>query len=266
MNAGKADPMIPDYRGEFIGKRVVITGAAGLIGQWTAEAFGAQGAELLLSDNRPEPLARLGERLGAHTVVADLSTGAGVAALTGALDQHWESADILVNNAGVYPRTPLSTTDRSTVERILDINVIAPYELARHVIGTMTRGGIQGSVINIGSGAAKRTTRTGGVYAASKAALDMLTHWLALEAGEAGIRVNTVGPGFAPGSEVSALPEEHVAKMRAAIPLGRTSGPADAPSAILWLCSSAAAFVTGITLDVDGGRTAGDFAPAARRP
>jgi 3-oxoacyl-[acyl-carrier protein] reductase len=116
-------------------------------------------------------------------------------------------------------------------------------------------------VVNIGSGAARRTTRTGGVYAASKAALEMLTRALALEAGEAGIRVVAVGPGFAPGSEVSALPDDHVAKMRASIPLGRTSGPDDAPAAILWLCSGAASFVTGTTLDVDGGRTAGDFVP-----
>lgn len=254
--------MTPDYHDEFNGKRVVITGAAGLIGTWTAEAFHAQGAELLLSDSRPEPLAGLADRLGAYSAVADLRTDAGVTALTGAIDARWPTADILVNNAGVYPRTPVSTTDRVTVEDIFNINVIAPYQLARHVIGTMTRTGTPGCVVNISSGAAKRPTRTGGVYSASKAALDMLTRSLALETGEAGIRVNSVGPGFAPGSEVSELPEEHVAKMRAAIPLGRTSGPTDAPSAILWLCSSAASFVTGITLDVDGGRIAGDFTPA----
>jgi 3-oxoacyl-[acyl-carrier protein] reductase len=254
--------MMPDYHGEFTGKRVVVTGAAGLIGTWTAEAFHAEGAELLLSDNRPEPLAALANRLGAHSVVADLGTADGVAALTEAIDACWPSADILVNNAGVYPRTPVSTTDRATVEKIFDVNVIAPYQLARHVISTMTRTGTTGCIVNISSGAAKRPTRTGGVYSASKAALDMLTRSLALETGEAGIRVNSVGPGFAPGSEVSELPEAHVAKMRAAIPLGRTSGPEDAPSAILWLCSSAASFVTGITLDVDGGRTAGDFTPA----
>jgi len=255
--------MSPDYGAEFVGRRVLVTGAAGLIGRWTAEAFHAQGAELLLSDGRAGPLEELGESLGAHTVAADLSTGDGVAALLAALDRRWPTADILVNNAGIYPRTPLATTDRETVERVLDVNVIAPYQLAQHVIETMTRAGVRGCVVNITSGAARRTTRTGGIYAASKAALDMLTRSLALEAGEAGIRVVGVGPGFAPGSEVSALPDEHVAKMRAAIPLGRTSGPHDAPSAILWLCSGAAAFVTGTTLDVDGGRTAGDYVPTS---
>ena len=65
-------------------------------------------------------------------------------------------------------------------------------------------------------------------------------------------------PGFAPGSEVSALDDAHITSMLGRIPLGRTSGPLDAPGAVLWLCSSAAAFVTGTTLAVDGGRTAGD--------
>ncbi|WP_326834533.1 SDR family oxidoreductase [Amycolatopsis rhabdoformis] len=254
--------MIPDYRGEFTGKRVVITGAAGLIGTWTAEAFHAEGADLLLADNRPGPVHDLAERLGGQAVVSDLGTAAGTAELLAALDERWPSADILVNNAGVYPRTPVATTDRETVEQIFAVNVFAPYQLARHVIATMTRTGTPGAIVNLSSGAAKRPTRTGGVYSATKAALEMLTRSLALETGEAGIRVNAVGPGFAPGSEVSELPEEHVAKMRRAIPLGRTSGPGDAPSAILWLCSSAASFVTGTTLDVDGGRTAGDFTPA----
>jgi len=252
---------IPDYHKEFEGKRVVLTGACGIIGTWIAEAFGTAGAELLLCDNRAEPLAELAGRLGAHGAVADLSTASGVDEVIAGIDKLWPTADILINNAGIYPRTPVAGTGRELVEAILDINVIAPFQLAQHVIATMTREGVEGSVINLSSGAAQRTTRTGGMYAASKAALEMLTKALALESAEAGIRVNAVAPGFAPGSEVSALPSDHVDKMRRTIPLGRTSGPHDAPSAILWLCSSAASFVTGTTLTVDGGRTAGDFTP-----
>jgi 3-oxoacyl-[acyl-carrier protein] reductase len=252
---------IPDHHREFDGKRVVITGASGIIGTWTAEAFSAAGAELLLCDNRAKPLAELAGRLGAHSAVSDLATASGVDEVLAAADRRWPTADILINNAGIYPRTPVASTDRGLIEAILDINVIAPFQLAQHVIATMTRSGVAGSVINLSSGAAQRTTRTGGLYAASKAALEMLTKALALESADAGIRVNAVAPGFAPGSEVSDLPPEHVEKMRRTIPLGRTSGPRDAPSAILWLCSSAASFVTGTTLTVDGGRTAGDFTP-----
>ena len=183
----------PDYGEEFAGKRVLITGAAGVIGTWIAEAFSAQDADLLLSDARAEPLDALGERLGTRTAVADLSTADGVAGLIAATDDCWPTADILINNAGVYPRTPLATTTRADVRRVLDINVVAPYQLAQHVIATMTREGVRGCVVNISSGAARRTGSTGGVYAASKAALEMLTRSLALETGEAGIRVVGVG-------------------------------------------------------------------------
>ncbi|RTL70292.1 MAG: SDR family oxidoreductase [Pseudonocardiaceae bacterium] len=246
---------MPGYGDWFHGKRVVLTGAAGVIGTWIAEAFAAEGADLLLTDGRP--LDELAGRLGAASHVADLSTGPGIDSLTAAIDARWPTADILVNNAAVYPRTPVATTDRALVETIMAVNVVAPHQLARHVIATMTAAGVEGCVVNLSSGAALRPTRTGGVYSASKAALEMLTRSLALEAADAGIRIVGVGPGFAPGSEVSELPDDHVAKMTSSIPLRRTSGPHDAPSAILWLCSPAASFVTGTTLHVDGGRTAG---------
>jgi 3-oxoacyl-[acyl-carrier protein] reductase len=80
-----------------------------------------------------------------------------------------------------------------------------------------------------------------------------------LEVAAHGVRVNAVQPGFAPGSSVSELSDGHVTSMLARIPLGRTSGPQDAASAVLWVCSSDASFVTGTTIAVDGGRTAGDF-------
>lgn len=250
-----------DYRDEFTGARVVVTGAAGIFGTWIAEAFAAAGADLLLSDAREEPLAALAARLGARHTAADLTDPAGLAALGDAVAGTWRAPDVLVNNAGVYPRTPLGTTEPAEVRRILDVNVVAPFELTRRAVAAMVDAGVQGRVVNIGSGAAVRPGAGGSVYAASKAAVETLTRGLALEVARHGIRVNTVQPGFAPGSEVSALTDEHVAAMRARIPLGRTSGPQDAAGAVLWLASGDASFVTGTTLAVDGGRTAGDYKP-----
>ena len=83
----------------------------------------------------------------------------------------------------------------------------------------------------------------------------------AKEFADRGIRVNTVEPGFAPGSKVNPLSDTYVAKMAAGIPLQRTSGPQDTPEAILFLCSPAASFVTGATLAVDGGNSIGTFEP-----
>ncbi|HSZ41460.1 MAG TPA: SDR family oxidoreductase [Trebonia sp.] len=248
-----------DYRDEYAGARVVITGACGIFGTWLAEAFAAAGARLLLTDARAEPLDALAGRLGATAVAADLADTGELGALTAAIGRAWESPDVLVNNAGVYPRTPLATTEPADVRRILDINVVAPFELSRQVIALMIKAGVKGRVVNISSGAAVRPGATGSVYAASKAAIETLTRSMALEVARDGIRVNAVQPGFAPGSEVSALSADHVTSMLARIPLGRTSGPNDMAAAVLWVCSSDASFVTGTTIAVDGGRTAGDF-------
>src|SRR5215467_4832262 len=96
-----------DYRAQLGGARVVITGAAGIFGSWLAEAFATAGADLLLTDNRPDDLATLATQFGARTVVADLSTDAGLAAVADAMAP---APDVLINNAGLYPRTPIADT------------------------------------------------------------------------------------------------------------------------------------------------------------
>ncbi|HEY2695591.1 MAG TPA: SDR family NAD(P)-dependent oxidoreductase [Pseudonocardiaceae bacterium] len=245
-----------DYRAQLGGARVVITGAAGIFGSWLTEAFANAGADLLLTDNRPDELSTLAKQFGARTVVADLSTEAGLAAVGAAMTS---APDVLVNNAGLYPRTPLADTTPADVRRILDVNVVALYELSRRAVTAMIAAGVRGRIVNVSSGAAVRPGATGSVYAASKAAVETLTRSLALEVAEHGIRVNAVQPGFAPGSSVSELSSAHIDGMLARIPLGRTSGPGDAPAAVLWLASDESAFVTGTTIAVDGGRTAGDF-------
>ncbi|HJP77740.1 MAG TPA: SDR family NAD(P)-dependent oxidoreductase [Pseudonocardiaceae bacterium] len=245
-----------DYRAELDGARVMITGAAGVFGGWLAEAFANAGADLLLTDSREPELSTLADRLGARAVVADLSTDAGLAAVGAAMTP---APDVLVNNAGLYPRTPIADTTPADVRRILDVNVVALYELSRRAVAAMIAAGVHGRIINISSGAAVRPGATGSVYAASKAAVEVLTRSLALEVSGHGIRVNAVQPGFAPGSSVSELSGTHIDGMLARIPLGRTSGPDDAPAAVLWLASGESSFVTGTTIAVDGGRTAGDF-------
>jgi 3-oxoacyl-[acyl-carrier protein] reductase len=113
----------------------------------------------------------------------------------------------------------------------------------------------------ISSGAA-RQMRNGSVpYCTTKTALERLAKGFALELAPHKIRVNVVEPGFAPGSVVSPLTDDYVARMAARIPLGRTSGPEDAPGAVLYLCSPAAGFITGAVLSVDGGNSIGTYDP-----
>ena len=147
---------------------------------------------------------------------------------------------------------------------ILGVNLRAPFLLTQAMARLMIAQGRAGSVVMISSGAA-RQMRNGSVpYCTSKTAVERLAKGFALELAPYGIRVNVVEPGFAPGSTVSPLDSAYVERMKARIPLGRTSGPDDAPEAIMYLCSDAAAFVTGAVLSVDGGNSIGTYEPAAR--
>lgn len=258
-----------DFGDQFHGKKVVITGAAGIFGRWIAEAFAKVGAKLCMSDIRGEALEELAQNEALkHTEVllhqTDLRDNESVEDLVNLVGKEWSSADILINNAGVYHRQRLMDMCLAEWQDSINVNVTAPFLLTQLLTRQMIRDNKPGSVINISSGAAHTTQIGGGHYSTGKAALAMLTRAFAMELAPHGIRVNAVVPGFAPGSEVSSLSEEYVENMIAQIPLGRTSGPQDAPQAILYLCSDAASFITGATLNVDGGKGAGIFKNAKK--
>jgi len=253
-----------DFGQEFNGKRVVITGASGIFGTWIAKAFAAQGARLCLTGSREYKLHELAAdpafkntELILHR--ADLSDPASITDLCKKIEDEWLTPDILINNAGLYHRRTVMDISFEDWQEIMAVNLSAPLLLTQKLAKLMIKNQIQGSIINISSGAATNTQIGGGHYSTSKAALAMLTRNFALELAPHGIRVNSVGPGFAPGSEISHLPNDYVANMISSIPLGRTSGPDDAPQAILFLCSSFASFITGAMLAVDGGKSAGVF-------
>lgn len=244
------------------GYRVVITGAAGVIGGWIADEFSRHGASLLLSDQRTEPLEsdlNAGRWSGSsvHIHRADLCSPESVNELITVVAARFEAPDALVNNAGVYPHAPLLDVTTAAWEMVMATNVTAPFLLTQGIARLMIAKGISGSIVNIASGAAVTVSRGGTPYSVSKAALVMLTRGSALELAPYGIRVNAVGPGFAPGSSVSPLDPEYVTSMAATIPLGRTSGPGDTPVFVVYLCSPAADFITGTFMNIDGGRTAG---------
>jgi 3-oxoacyl-[acyl-carrier protein] reductase len=250
----------------FADARVVVTGAGGIFGRRIAAAFAKAGARLCLSDPRPDVLDRLPSELGLPREatlrhLTELRKEASITELVRLVATAWQAPDILINNAGVYPRGHLLDVPVDEWDRIMDVNLRAPFILTREMARLMIAAGIQGSVVNVTSGAAQRV-RTGSVpYSTSKAALERLTAGLALELAPHRIRVNAVSPGFAPGSIVSPLSPAYVEAMLARIPLGRASGPDDAPNAILFLCSPQASFITGATLAVDGGNALGTVDP-----
>ena len=250
-----ADPLHPLH-----GKRALVTGAGGVIGGWIARALREAGASLCLTDVRADALDRFTPAdLGPEGFIhqADIATSAGIADLCAALDTRWGAPDILVNNAGIYPSDFLLDTSDAEWDRIMGINLRTPFMLTRDVARLMIAHGRPGSVVNISSGGAKRARRTSVVYCTSKVALDRLSEGFALELAEYGIRVNAIYPGFAAGSEVTALTEAHVQTVSGANPMGRPTSFQDLAGPLVFLCSDAAGYVTGATLAVDGGGSAG---------
>jgi 3-oxoacyl-[acyl-carrier protein] reductase len=252
---------------EFKDKNVVITGAAGIFGGWIAAYFGREGARLCLTDIRADALEEMAkslklpdDRILLHAT--ELTDETSIMSLVSLVKERWGAPDIVVNNAGIYPRSKLMEMTFSDWDQVFDINLRAPFIVSREMARLMIADGRKGSIVNISSGAARRMTNTSAPYCISKTALERLSKGLALELAPHGIRVNVVEPGFAPGSSVSTLTDEYVTDMLRRIPLGRSSGPEDAPAAIAFLCSDKASFVTGAVLSVDGGNSIGTFVPS----
>lgn len=250
---------------EFHGRKVVLTGACGVLGRWIADALARVGARLCLSDREEGALRRLGDELGIGgngglTHTTELTDAASVEKLVSAVGGAWGAPDVVVNNAGVYPSGFLIDIDAAEWDRIFAVNLRAPFLIARGFAKQMIAARQPGNIINISSGAARKMRRTVAPYCISKTALDRLTKGFALELAEFGIRVNAVEPGFAPGSTASPLTPAHVEATLGQIPLGRGTTQADLASAILYLCSTRAGYITGATLSVDGGNSIGSLA------
>jgi 3-oxoacyl-[acyl-carrier protein] reductase len=253
---------------DFRGKRVVVTGAAGIHGGWIAAGFARAGAILCLSDMRGDMLHGVVDRLGLDPATTlrhatELTDASSIQALAAMVADAWGAPDIVVNNAGVYPRTgELLYLAEAEFDRIMSVNVRAPFLVTQAMAKLMIAERVPGVVINIGSGAARQMPTGSVTYCMSKTALERLSKGQALELAPHKIRVNVVEPGFAPGSDFSYLPPDYVDRMTARIPLARNSGPDDTAAAVMFLCSPAASYITGTAIAVDGGNSIGTYQPA----
>ena len=254
----------------FAAKKVVVTGAAGIFGRWITEAFLRDGAQVCLSDMRVDAARDIvtannaADRCLVHAT--ELTDAHSIDDLVRTIANAWGAPDIVINNAGVYPKGLLLDIDVAEWDRIFDVNLRAPFLIARGMARLMIEQKVAGSMIFISSGAARQMRNTVVPYCTSKTALERLAKGFALELAPHRIRVNVVEPGFAPGSVVSPLTEEHITNMKKRIPLARTSEPDDVPAAVLYLCSDKAAFITGAVLAVDGGNSIGTYEPGHLLP
>lgn len=238
------------------GKRALITGAASGFGAGIAARFVAEGADVIIADIDVVGAKKQADALGqsASWIEMDVSSDRSVADAAAAIT---DPIDILVNNAGIGHR-PQSLTELSEAdfERLFAVNMKSVFLTARHFVPTMRRSG--GAILNIAStaGVSPRPGLTW--YNASKGWMITATRSMAVELAADGIRVNALNPvaGETPllATFLGEDTPERRAEFLATIPLGRFSTPADLGAAACYLCSDDAAMITGVTLEVDGGR------------
>jgi 3-oxoacyl-[acyl-carrier protein] reductase len=236
------------------GRTALVTGASGGIGAAIAAALHARGAAVALSGTRRDALEALAARLGerAHVCPADLRDPASADALVAEAEQAAGPLHVLVNNAGLTRDMLALRMGDEDWRTVLDVDLAAPFRLARAVLRGMLRRRA-GRIVNIGSIVGATGNAGQANYAAAKAGLIGLTKALAQEVAPRGITVNAVAPGFVVTPMTEALSEQQRARIAGAIPLARLGQPEDIGAAVVYLASDEAGWVTGTTLHVNGG-------------
>jgi NAD(P)-dependent dehydrogenase (short-subunit alcohol dehydrogenase family) len=243
----------------FEGKVAVVTGASRGIGRATAEALAGAGARVLLTSRKDDALAvAAGEITEAvpGAEVAWLAANAGAAdapaAIVAAALERFGSLDVLVNNAATNPYFgPALDISDGQWDKTFDVNLKGAHALVREAHRAWM-GEHGGAVVNIASIGGLSVEPGIGIYNVTKAALIHLTRTLAGELGPA-VRVNAVAPGLVRTDMARALWEEHGDALARRLPLGRLGDPGDIASAVTFLASDQASWITGTTMVVDGG-------------
>lgn len=239
---------------DLTGKTALVTGATGGIGGEIAKALHAQGAVVALSGRNKEKLDALAAELGSnvHTIVADLSNSEGIAALIKDAEEAMGQVDILVNNAGLTRDNLSMRMKDDEWDEVIDVNLTAPFKLAKACQRGMMKRRF-GRVINISS--VVGTTGNPGQcnYVASKAGMSGWTKAMGMEVASRGITVNCVAPGFIATAMTEALNDDQKEKINATIPMSRMGTPDEIASAVVYLASNEAAYITGATIHVNGG-------------
>ena len=240
------------------GKVAIVTGGASGFGEGIARRFAGEGARVVIADLNGDAADRLAQEIGGLAVRADISRGTDVQALAKTATQKFGDIDILVNNAGIgHKPQPLETLPEEIFDRIVAINAKSVFLSAREIVPGM-KARKRGAILNIAStgGVSPRPNLTW--YNASKGWMITATRAMAVELAPFGIRVNAINPvaGETPllatfmGEDTPAIR----AKFLASIPIGRFSTPEDIAAAASFLCSDEASMITGVALEVDGGR------------
>ncbi len=244
---------------DFEGETAIVTGAASGIGRKTAERFGAEGANVVVSDVDADGGAETVERVdaagGTATFVqADVSDAEDAEAMVREAVEAYGRVDVAVNNAGIEGETaPLDELSEDDWDRVLDINLKGTWLCLKYELPELVDGG--GAVVNVSS-IAGLVAAGGAPYVASKHGVVGLTRAAATQYADDDVRVNAVCPGVIDTPMVDRASEadpEGIEQFVGMQPLGRMGTPEEVANSVVWLCSDEASFVTGNAYPVDGG-------------
>jgi NAD(P)-dependent dehydrogenase (short-subunit alcohol dehydrogenase family) len=248
---------------DVAGRIALVTGAARGIGRACALALAQAGADVALGfrdanagGDVADAIRALGRRV--LPLQMDVVRPSEISAAVAQAVEHFGRIDILVNNAGIGPPNPAETVTETDFDATVAVNLKGTFFVSQEVGRAMIAAGHGGRIVNLSSQAGFVALLTESVYCMTKAAIAHLTKCLAVEWAAHGINVNAVAPTFirTPGTVKWLENDDFRRDLLARIPLGRVGDPPDVAASVLFLCSPAAAMITGTTLLVDGGWTA----------
>ena len=237
----------------------IITGAAGGMGTVFTKRFLDEGAKVCAADTTQEGLdklkAELGSPAGLITVVADISKEEDADKIYQKVNLEWQGADILVNNAGWFPFTDFEKVTYEEWKKVITINLDGPFLVTKALL-PLIKNSKNGRIINIGSGSIFNGPPNQIHYVSAKAGISGFTRSLANALGQYNITVNMVTPGLTVTPNLlKVVPAEMIKKIEESGALKRQQQASDLVGGVLFLATDDAAFITGQTLNIDGGRT-----------
>ena len=240
------------------GKTAIVTGGASGFGAGIVRKFVAEGARVIIADINGDAAAALAKELGAIAHQVDVSNDSSVNDLAGTAIGRFGRLDILVNNAGVsHMPAPLDAISEADFDRVFAINMKSVFLTARHLVPHF-KANKRGAILNVASTAAVSPRPRLSWYNASKGWMVTATKSMAIELAPLGVRVNAINPVAGETPLLKTFMGEDTPEMRAkflaTIPLGRFSTPEDMGNAACFLCSDEASMITGVAMEVDGGR------------
>lgn len=248
----------------FKNQGALVTGAGSGIGREVARAFAAEGAHVAVADIDLKMAERAAEEIrksggSAHAFALDVTDDKAVGQFIQAAVSRLGRIDVLVNSAGIREIKPVLELSLEEWRRVIDVNITGVFLCSQAFGRHLVQAGKPGAVVNLASTLGFMAAPNRAAYTASKHAVVGLTKEMAMELGDKGIRVNAVGPGVirTPLTERYFQDADYAQKIRDIHALGRWGEPREVARAILFLASDEASFVTGTTLLIDGGWTAG---------